>query len=100
MPEDKNNVQPDHTDVKDTQNKADNSSQDEESTVTKQIEKMRKRIDAEAGRKNEYKSQLEKSQSQVKSLTEQLQKLQGKDDENDQPDELQKMSSENEQLKA
>lgn len=103
MPEDKNNsVQPDSQDVKDTQDqKTDNAPQDsEESTVTKQIEKMRKRIDAEAGRKNQYKDQLEKSQSQVKSLTEQLKKLQGKDDENDQPDELKKMSSENEKLKA
>lgn len=102
MPEDKNNnVQPTDTDVKDVQDKkTDNTPQDEESTVTKQIEKMRKRIDAEAGRKNQYKDQLEKSQSQVKSLTEQLKKLQGKDDENGQPDELKKMSSENEKLKA
>lgn len=103
MPEDtKNtNVQPDSQNVKDTQDqKTDSTPQDEESTVTKQIEKMRKRIDAEAGRKNQYKDQLEKSQSQVKSLTEQLKKLQGKDDENDQPDELKKMSSENEKLKA
>lgn len=103
MPEDtKNtNVQPDSQNVKDTQDqKTDSTPQDEESTVTKQIEKMRKRIDAEAGRKNQYKDQLEKSQSQVKSLTEQLKKLQGKDDENGQPDELKKMSSENEKLKA
>lgn len=105
MPEnEKDQVQPVDHNTKDTQeNKTADNSHEEDNTVTKQIEKMRKRIDAEAGRKNEYRAQLEKSQNQVKTLTEQLKQLQGakkSQSEDDKPDELKKVASENEELKA
>ncbi len=74
-----------------------------ETTVTEQIEKMRKRIDRESNQKNQYKQQLEDSQKQIETLTEKLKSVrndeEGKDKKNNNSD-LDKAISENEKLKA
>lgn len=73
----------------------------EEPTVTKQIEKMRKRIDREVGQRKESEDENKQLKEQVKTLTEKLKT------QKDDPDakksknpELDKAKNENEKLKA
>lgn len=70
-------------------------------SLAKQIAKMRKRIDAEAGQKHDYQNQLEESQKQVKTLTQKLADLTGNKDDTDANQEaLSKAQKENASLKA
>ena len=73
----------------------------EEPTVTKQIEKMRKRIDREVGQRKESEDENKQLKEQVKTLTEKLnaQKADPKAKESKNP-ELDKAINENEKLKA
>lgn len=74
----------------------------EEPTVTKQIEKMRKRIDKEVGQRKEAEDQNNELKNQVKTLTEKLNSFQNgsnKEEKSENP-ELDKAMSENEKLKA
>ena len=74
-----------------------------ETTVTEQIEKMRKRIDRESNQKNQYKQQLEDSQKQIETLTEKLKSVRNDEEGNDKKNnnsDLDKAISENEKLKA
>ena len=72
----------------------------EEPTVTKQIEKMRKRIDQEVGQRKASEDLNAKLQDQVKTLTEKLKSQnQSKEDKVENP-ELDETKIENENLKA
>ena len=74
----------------------------EEPTVTKQIEKMRKRIDHEVGQRKESEDENKKLKEQVKTLTEKL-NAPVDDDSTDNKAENTKLNetlSENEKLKA
>lgn len=72
----------------------------EEPTVTKQIEKMRKRIDQEVGQRKASEDLNAKLQDQVKTLTEKLKSQnQYKEDKVENP-ELDETKKENENLKA
>lgn len=72
----------------------------EEPTVTKQIEKMRKRIDQEVGQRKASEDLNAKLQDQVKTLTEKLKSQnQSKEDKVENP-ELDETKKENENLKA
>lgn len=72
----------------------------EETTVTKQIEKMRKRIDREVGQRKESESQNEKLKEQVKTLTEKLKAQDNPEEGKNKNSELDKAMNENEKLKA
>lgn len=73
----------------------------EESTVTKQIEKMRKRIDREVGQRKESEDENKQLKEQVKTLTEKLKTQQDDPDaKNSKNSELDKAMNENEKLKA
>lgn len=73
----------------------------EETTVTKQIEKMRKRIDREVGQRKESEDENKQLKEQVKTLTEKLnaQTEDPKAKKSKNP-ELDKAMNENEKLKA
>lgn len=90
--ESKDQVQTQNQDAKETEKK-------EQPSVTKQIEKMRKRIDKEIGQRKESEDQNEKLKEQVKTLTEKL-KAQDNPEEKTKNPELDKAMSENEKLKA
>ena len=74
----------------------------EETTVTKQIEKMRKRIDREVGQRKESEDENKKLKEQVKTLTEKLRSPVDDDSTDDKAEntKLNEMLSENEKLKA
>lgn len=76
----------------------------EEPTVTKQIEKMRKRIDREVGQRKESEDENKQLKEQVKTLTEKLKTQQddpdAKNSKNSKNSELDKAMNENEKLKA
>lgn len=73
----------------------------EEPTVTKQIEKMRKRIDREVGQRKESEDENKQLKEQVKTLTEKLKTQQdGPDAKKSKNPELDKAMNENEKLKA
>lgn len=91
--ETKDQVQNQDQDAKETEKK-------EQPSVTKQIEKMRKRIDKEVGQRKESESQNEKLKEQVKTLTEKLKAQDNPEEENTKNPELDKAMSENEKLKA
>lgn len=72
----------------------------EEPTVTKQIEKMRKRIDREVGQRKASEDLNSKLKEQVKTLTEKLNSQnKSKKDDTDNP-ELNEFKKENDSLKA
>lgn len=72
----------------------------EEPTVTKQIEKMRKRIDREVGQRKASEDLNSKLKEQVKTLTEKLNSQnKSKKDDTDNP-ELNEFKKENDNLKA
>ena len=72
----------------------------EEPTVTKQIEKMRKRIDQEVGQRKASEDLNAKLQDQVKTLTEKLKSQnQSKEDKVENP-ELDETKKENENLRS
>lgn len=72
----------------------------EEPTVTKQIEKMRKRIDREVGQRKASEDLNSKLKEQVKTLTEKLNSQnKSKKDDTDNP-ELSEFKKENDSLKA
>ncbi len=72
----------------------------EEPTVTKQIEKMRKRIDREVGQRKASEDLNTKLKEQVKTLTEKLNSQnKSKKDDTDNP-ELSEFKKENDNLKA
>ena len=91
--ESKDQVQTQDQDAKETEKK-------EQPSVTKQIEKMRKRIDKEVGQRKESESQNEKLKEQVKTLTEKLKAQDNPEEEKTKNPELDKAMSENEKLKA
>lgn len=72
---------------------------EKEVTVTKQIEKMRKRIDKEVGQRKESEDRAKKLEEQVKTLTEKLNSKVPTEEKSKNP-ELDKAMSENEKLKA
>lgn len=73
----------------------------EEPTVTKQIEKMRKRIDREVGQRKESEDENKQLKEQVKTLTEKLKTQQDDPDaKKSKNPELDKAMNENEKLKA
>ena len=73
---------------------------EEEPTVTKQIEKMRKRIDREVGQRKASEDLNTKLKEQVKTLTEKLNSQnKSKKDDTDNP-ELSEFKKENDNLKA
>lgn len=74
----------------------------EEPTVTKQIEKMRKRIDHEVGQRKESEDENKKLKEQVKNLTEKLNASVDNDSTDDKAEntKLNETLSENEKLKA
>lgn len=73
----------------------------EETTVTKQIEKMRKRIDREVGQRKESEDENKQLKEQVKTLTEKLKTQQDDPDaKKSKNPELDKAMNENEKLKA
>jgi hypothetical protein len=73
----------------------------EEPTVTKQIEKMRKRIDREVGQRKESEDENKRLKEQVKTLTEKLKTQQDDPDaKKSKNPELDKAMNENEKLKA
>ena len=73
----------------------------EETTVTKQIEKMRKRIDREVGQRKESEDENKQLKEQVKTLTEKLKTQQEDPDaKKSKNPELDKAMNENEKLKA
>lgn len=73
----------------------------EEPTVTKQIEKMRKRIDREVGQRKESEDENKQLKEQVKTLTEKLKTQQEDPDaKKSKNPELDKAMNENEKLKA
>ena len=74
----------------------------EEPTVTKQIEKMRKRIDHEVGQRKESEDENKKLKEQVKTLTEKLNASVDNDSTDDKAEntKLNETLSENEKLKA
>lgn len=73
----------------------------EEPTVTKQIEKMRKRIDREVGQRKESEDENKQLKEQVKTLTEKLKTQQENPDaKKSKNPELDKAMNENEKLKA
>ena len=73
---------------------------EEEPTVTKQIEKMRKRIDREVGQRKASEDLNTKLKEQVKTLTEKLNSQnKSKKDDTDNP-ELSEFKKENDSLKA
>lgn len=73
----------------------------EEPTVTKQIEKMRKRIDREVGQRKESEDENKQLKEQVKTLTEKLKTQQDNPDaKKSKNPELDKAMNENEKLKA
>ena len=73
---------------------------EEEPTVTKQIEKMRKRIDREVGQRKASEDLNTKLKEQVKTLTEKLNSQnKSKKDDTDNP-ELNEFKKENDSLKA
>lgn len=73
----------------------------EEPTVTKQIEKMRKRIDREVGQRKESEDENKQLKEQVKTLTEKLKTQQEEPDaKKSKNPELDKAMNENEKLKA
>ena len=73
---------------------------EEEPTVTKQIEKMRKRIDREVGQRKASEDLNTKLKEQVKTLTEKLNSQnKSKKDDTDNP-ELTEFKKENDSLKA
>lgn len=73
----------------------------EEPTVTKQIEKMRKRIDREVGQRKESEDENKQLKEQVKTLTEKLKTQQDNPDAKKSKNlELDKAMNENEKLKA
>lgn len=91
--ESKDQVQTQDQDAKETEKK-------EKPSVTKQIEKMRRRIDKEVGQRKESESQNEKLKEQVKTLTEKLKAQDNPEEEKNKNPELDKAMSENEKLKA
>lgn len=73
----------------------------EKPTVTKQIEKMRKRIDREVGQRKESEDENKQLKEQVKTLTEKLKTQQEDPDaKKSKNPELDKAMNENEKLKA
>lgn len=75
----------------------------EEPTVTKQIEKMRKRIDREVGQRKEVEGQKAELEHKVKTLSAKLESIQsGKDSEQPKSknSELDRAMNENQKLKA
>ena len=76
----------------------------EEPTVTKQIERMRKRIDREVGQRKESEDENKQLKEQVKTLTEKLKTQQddpdAKKSKKSKNSELDKAMNENEKLKA
>lgn len=73
----------------------------EEPTVTKQIERMRKRIDREVGQRKESEDENKQLKEQVKTLTEKLKTQQDDPDaKKSKNSELDKAMNENEKLKA
>lgn len=91
--ESKDQVQTQDQDAKETEKK-------EQPSVTKQIEKMRRRIDKEVGQRKESESQNEKLKEQVKTLTEKLKAQDNPEEEKNKNPELDKAMNENEKLKA
>lgn len=91
--ESKDQIQNQDQDAKETEKK-------EQPSVTKQIEKMRRRIDKEVGQRKESESQNEKLKEQVKTLTEKLKAQDNPEEEKNKNPELDKAMSENEKLKA
>lgn len=91
--ESKDQVQTQDQDAKKTEKK-------EQPSVTKQIEKMRRRIDKEVGQRKESESQNEKLKEQVKTLTEKLKAQDNPEEEKNKNPELDKAMNENEKLKA
>lgn len=91
--ESKDQVQIQDQDAKETEKK-------EQPSVTKQIEKMRRRIDKEVGQRKESESQNEKLKEQVKTLTEKLKAQDNPEEEKNKSSELDKAMNENEKLKA
>lgn len=91
--ESKDQVQTQDQDAKETEKK-------EQPSVTKQIEKMRRRIDKEVGQRKESEDQNAKLKEQVKTLTEKLKAQDNPEEENTKNPELDKAMSENEKLKA
>lgn len=73
----------------------------EEPTVTKQIERMRKRIDREVGQRKESEDENKQLKEQVKTLTEKLKTQQDDPDaKKSKNSELDKAMNENEKLKT
>lgn len=91
--ESKDQVQTQDQDAKETEKK-------EQPSVTKQIEKMRRRIDKEVGQRKESESQNEKLKEQVKTLTEKLKAQDNPEEGKNKNSELDKAMNENEKLKA
>lgn len=91
--ESKDQVQTQDQDAKETEKK-------EQPSVTKQIEKMRRRIDKEVGQRKESESQNEKLKEQVKTLTEKLKAQDNLEEGKNKNSELDKAMNENEKLKA
>lgn len=91
--ESKDQVQTQDQDAKETEKK-------EQPSVTKQIEKMRRRIDKEVGQRKESESQNEKLKEQVKTLTEKLKAQDNPEEGKNKNPELDKAMNENEKLKA
>lgn len=91
--ESKDQVQTQDQDAKETEKK-------EQLSVTKQIEKMRRRIDKEVGQRKESESQNEKLKEQVKTLTEKLKAQDNPEEGKNKNPELDKAMNENEKLKA
>lgn len=94
--ENDNRESKDQTQNQDTQE----TEEKKQPSVTKQIEKMRKRIDKEVGQRKESESQNEKLKEQVKTLTEKLKAQDNPEEEKNKNPELDKAMSENEKLKA
>lgn len=84
-----------------TQEQSEEAKTEEQPTVTKQIEKMRKRIDREVGQRKESEDENKQLKEQVKTLTEKLKAQQDDPDaKKSKNPELDKAMNENEKLKA
>lgn len=81
------------------QQETDNDKKDDTKSLAKQIAKMRKRIDAEAGQKHSLQDELADKNKQIETLTEKL-KGQGKTDSEKADEISKKLADENKALKA
>ena len=87
----------------DTQNKQDKQAETDTQSLLKQIDKMRKRIDSEAGKKHDAQDELARANEQIKTLTEKLKGQSNSDSEKQEKHvdpALEKALKENNDLKA